>query len=150
MSPLPKLTKNLKNLKINCRGIKIWSVLPASAISAHPFFFQRSETSKIFPTKKKLNSYFGVIPSVRQSNNKVYYGRITKRGSRMVRATLVQCTLSAINHNQILKPFYLKLKARKGSGKAIVATARKLLELIYYTLSNNIVWEDSNHGVIKT
>jgi len=103
-----------------------------------------------FPDKKKLNSFVGIIPSVRQSNNKVIYGRITKRGSRMVRATLVQCTLSAINHNQILKQFYFKLKERKGSGKAIIAAARKMLELIHYTLSNNIIWEDSNHGVIKS
>jgi len=103
-----------------------------------------------FPDKKKLNAYFGVIPTVRQSNNTTHYGRITKRGNRLVRAALVQCTLIIIKYNPILREFYLRLKMRKGSGKAIVATSRKLLELIYLTLSNNIIWEDSNYAIIKS
>jgi len=68
----------------------------------------------------------------------------------MVRAALVQCTLGMISHNPILKEFYQRIKRQKGSGKAIIATARKLLEFIYFTLSNNIVWEDSNAGVIQS
>ena len=103
-----------------------------------------------FEDKKNLNSYFGMIPSVRQSNNTIHYGRITKKGNRMVRAALVQCTLGMISHNPILKEFYQRIKRQKGSGKAIIATARKLLEFIYFTLSNNIVWEDSNAGVIQS
>ena len=103
-----------------------------------------------FENKKNLNSYFGMIPSVRQSNNTIHYGRITKKGNRMARAALVQCTLIIIRYNPILREFYQRIKRQKGSGKAIVATARKLLEFIYFTLSNNIVWEDSNAGIIQS
>lgn len=102
-----------------------------------------------FPHKKKMNAYFGLVPSVRISNNTVHYGRITKRGNRLMRATLVQCTLVMIRYNPILRDFYLRLKQHKGSGKAIVATSRKLLEFVHFTLVENIIWEDSNHGVIK-
>ena len=37
-----------------------------------------------------------------------------------------------------------ELKAKKGSGKAIIATARKLLTIVYRTLKNDWVFEDFN------
>jgi transposase len=105
---------------------------------------------KDFPERKKLNAYIGLVPSVRQSNNTVHYGRITKQGNTMMRTALVQCAWVVIKYNTILRNNYLKLKQKKGCGKAIVATARKLLELIHYTLTNDIIWEDSNTGVMKS
>jgi len=102
-----------------------------------------------FPDKKKLNAFFGMVPTVRCSNNTVHYGHITKRGNRLVRATLVQCAFVIIKYNPIFREFYLRLKQKKGNGKAIIATARKLLEFVHFTLTENIIWEDSNQGIIK-
>ncbi|RKY82480.1 IS110 family transposase, partial [candidate division KSB1 bacterium] len=39
---------------------------------------------------------------------------------------------------------------KKGSGKAIIATSRKLLGIIYETLKNDWVFEDFPNFVIKT
>lgn len=105
---------------------------------------------KDFPDRKKLSSYFGIVPRVHQSNETERHGRITKQGSRIGRTTLVQCTLIAIRYHPRLQEFYLRLKAKKGSGKAIIATARKLLEMIYFTLVNDIIWEDFTRGLIKS
>jgi transposase len=96
-----------------------------------------------FPNKKKLDSYFGIVPKIRISNNTEHYGSITKKGNKEGRTALVQCTLVAIKYNFILRAFYLKIKNKKGSGKAIIATSRKLLGLIYLTLKNNLFWDDS-------
>jgi len=74
----------------------------------------------------------------------VHYGRITKMGNKIGRTTLVQSTLIAIRYNPYLKSFYLKLKTKKGSGKAIIATAKKLLTIIYRTLKYNWVFKDFN------
>jgi transposase len=49
-----------------------------------------------FADEKKLASYFGIVPVVRQSNESEQHGRITKGGSKLGRTTLVQCTLIAI------------------------------------------------------
>jgi hypothetical protein len=38
------------------------------------------------------------------------------------------------------------LKNKKGSGKAIIATARKMLEIIYRTLKNGWVFKDFKIG----
>ncbi len=105
---------------------------------------------KDFSSRKKLCSYFGLVPSIRVSNETEYYGRITKRGSKIGRTMLVQCALSSLRYNPILRTFYLRIKQRRGHSKAIVATARKLLEFVHYTLVENITWVDSNNGEIKT
>jgi len=102
-----------------------------------------------FEDEKKLAAYFGIVPRVSNSNETNRQGRITKRGSKLGRTTLVQCTLIAIRYSPYLKAFYEKLKAKKGSGKAIIATAKKLLGIIYLTLKNKWVFEDFPNFVLK-
>jgi transposase len=103
-----------------------------------------------FPSQKALDSYFGIVPRVRNSNETVHHGRITKQGSKLGRTTLVQCTLIAIRYSPYLRDFYLKLKGKKGSGKAIIATARKLLGIIYQTLKNDWVFEDFPNFILQS
>lgn len=95
-----------------------------------------------FANADKLAAYVGIVPRVSQSNETDNRGRITKRGNRLVRATLVQCTLIAIRYSPYLKGFYSRIKERRGAGKAIIATARKLLAIIYDTLKNGWVFND--------
>jgi len=95
-----------------------------------------------FKDEKALASYFGIVPRVYQSNQTCHYGRITKRGNKIARTALVQSTLVAIRYSPYLRAFYEQVKARRGSGKAIIATARKLLGIIYNTLKHHWVFED--------
>lgn len=95
-----------------------------------------------FKDEKALSSYFGIVPRVWVSNQTVQHGRITKQGNKIARTVLVQSTLSAIRYSPYLRAFYDKLKARRGAGKAIIATSRKMLGIIYKTLKNNWVFED--------
>jgi len=103
-----------------------------------------------FESEKKLAAYFGIVPRVSNSNKTEWQGRITKRGSKLGRTTLVQCTLVAIKYSPYLRSFYERIKAKKGSGKAIIATSKKLLGIIYNTLKNNWVFEDFPSGLIRT
>lgn len=100
---------------------------------------------KDFATADKLASYFGIVPRVSNSNETVNHGRITKRGSKTGRTTLVQCSLSAIKKNEYLKKYYEQVKARRGHGKAKIALARKYLGIIYNTLINEWVFADFNN-----
>ena len=95
-----------------------------------------------FESADKLAAYLGIVPRVSQSNETDNRGRITKRGNKLVRTTLVQCTLIAIRYSGYLNAFYRRIKERRGAGKAIIATARKLLKIIYDTLKNGWVFED--------
>jgi len=100
---------------------------------------------KDFATSDKLASYFGIVPRVANSNETVKTGRITKRGSKTGRTTLVQCSLSAIKKSEYLKKYYEQVKARRGHGKAKIALARKYLGIIYNTLTNGWVFADFNN-----
>jgi len=95
-----------------------------------------------FADDKKLAAYLGIVPRVSISNETNHYGRITKMGNKVARTALVQSTLIAIRYNPYLRSFYERLKGKKGSGKAIIATSRKLLTIIYRTLKNDWVFED--------
>ena len=103
---------------------------------------------KDFTSEDKLASYLGIVPRVKDSNETIRHGRITKHGSTLARTTLVQCTLSAKRYSPYLRNYYERIKRTRGSGKAIIATARKLLGIIYKTLTNGWVFEDFPNFVI--
>ncbi len=95
-----------------------------------------------FPDADKLAAYVGIVPKVSNSNETEHHGRITKRGNKLMRTTLVQCTWVAIRCSGYLNSHYQRIKERRGAGKAIIATARKLLSIIYDTLKNGWIFED--------
>jgi len=103
-----------------------------------------------FADEKKLFAYFGIVPRVSNSNDNCHQGRITKQGSKLGRTTLVQCTWVAIRYSEYLRSFYDKLKTKKGAGKAIIATAKKLLGIIYLTLKNKWVFEDFSNFALRS
>ena len=95
-----------------------------------------------FAEPRKLAAYFGLVPRVEQSNQTEHHGHITRRGNKLARTTLVQCALIAKRYSPHLRNFYERIQHRRGTGKAIVATARKLLTIVYYTLKNH--WTFTN------
>jgi len=101
-----------------------------------------------FADEDKLASYFGIVPRVSNSNQAQHHGSITKCGSKLARTVLVQCTLTAKRFSPYLKQYYERIKARRGSGKAIIATARKFLGIIYRTLKYKWVFSDFPNFVL--
>src|SRR5215470_17410344 len=79
-----------------------------------------------FAHEGKLAAYFGIVPRVQDSNETEHRGRITKRGSKLGRTALVQCALIAKRYSPYLHRYYERIRARRGTGKAIIALARKL------------------------
>lgn len=92
-----------------------------------------------FPTPAKLASYAGIVPSTYQSSSVQYNGRITKRGNAHLRWILTQCTHASIKSRKPhkLKSFYIRLERKKGKQKAVVATAHKMLTVIWHLLNKN-------------
>lgn len=92
-----------------------------------------------FPTADNLASYAGIVPSTYQSSTTCYNGRITKQGSKWLRWILTQCTHASLKTRKThrLKSFYLRIARKKGKQKAIVATARKMITIIWHLLHKN-------------
>jgi len=102
-----------------------------------------------FADEGKLAAYFGIVPRISISNETEHSGRITKRGTKLGRTTLIQCALIAQRYSPYLKSYYEKMKSRRGTGKAIVALARKFLGIIYRTLKNKWVFADFPNFVLE-
>jgi transposase len=95
-----------------------------------------------FSTPWKLVSYAGLAPSIRESAGKTMTGRITKQGSPWLRWILVQCALTTVKYDCRLREFYMRIKNKKGHCKAIVATAKELLVIIWYMLTRNELYRN--------
>jgi transposase len=96
-----------------------------------------------FLSSRKLVAYLGLDPRVKQSGEgPARSGRISKRGSGQARWALVEAAWTTVLQPGPLHAFYERLRARKGHGKAIVATARKLAVLFWCMLTRG---EDYAH-----
>jgi transposase len=89
-----------------------------------------------FAKVEKLHAYTGVIPSLHSSGGKVYHGKIIKAGNKWLRWAAVEAVWPAIKSDVRLKVFYQSRAWRKGSNVAKVATARKLLTIVYRVLKD--------------
>lgn len=93
----------------------------------------------LFETSKQLVSYAGLATSTRQSSETVRHGGITKRGRKRLRTVVIQAVLAMVNRTDTpLMSFYQMKKREKGAGKAICATARKLLTIIFVLLKKEL------------
>jgi len=93
----------------------------------------RHEIDKVerFPTSDKLCAYAGLVPSTYSSGGKVYRGRIIKQGNKYIRWALIEAVVPAIKADMQIRNYYYLMKAKKGSNSAKVATARRLLKIVY-------------------
>jgi transposase len=91
---------------------------------------------KRFSHPEKLCAYAGLVPTVRQSASSVHYGAISKDGSSYLRWMLTEAVHTHVHcePGSRLSIFHAKVARRRGKQKATIATARKLLLIIYWML----------------
>ncbi len=149
-SSIHKLEKEITSFAQTLPGFKnLISIKGIGALSAAVLLSTIGDIND-FEKTGNLAAYLGIVPRVSQSNDQHLVGRITKRGSKIARKTLVQCTLIAKRYSPYLDKFYHRIKEKRGGGKAIIATARKFLNTIFYTLKNDWVFEDFTQFKIYT
>ena len=106
----------------------------------------RHEIDKIerFTTSNKLCAYAGLVPSTYSSGGKTYHGRIIKQGNKYSRWALIEAVILATRKDAQIRSYYYSIKAKKGSNSAKVATARRLLKIVYQ------VWKENRFYRIET
>ena len=106
-------------------------------------FIGRDRRAHPVPHQPQAGGLLGLDPKVRQSGEApARSGRISKRGSASARWALVEAAWSVVKQPGPLRAFYERIRARRGHGKAIVATARKLAVLFWCMLTRG---EDYAH-----
>ena len=133
---IKKMDKRLKEEEKKFEEVKLLKSIPGvSTFSALVILAEIGDVNR-FPDEKKIFSYAGLVPSVHKSGDRVYYGHITKQGSKYLRWILVECARIHVRKcDSKITEFYRKLR-RKGKHEnvAIIGAARKLLQTIYYML----------------
>lgn len=92
------------------------------------------EDPRRFRNARQVAAYIGLTPAVYNSARTKRLGRITKRGDKFVRASLVEAANSLLNacrKPSDLRQWGLGLKARVGPKKAAVAVARKMATIMW-------------------
>ena len=65
-----------------------------------------------------------------------------------MRWLLVSCATVAVKYSGKLRRYYLRLKKRIGHGKAIVATAHKLIKIIFHMLKEKKHYEERDDDLV--
>lgn len=98
---------------------------------------------KRFKNPKQLQAYAGLVPWVRNSGGKEWHGRLTKQGSAWLRYAAIEAVvrIGSSRKGSDLKDYYRKIEANRNSKTATVATARKLLAIMWSVLKNQRAFE---------
>ena len=86
-----------------------------------------------FRSAEALCSWAGVTPRHRESDTKAVRGSITKQGSKLVRWAVIEA-VARYRGGPRLAGDFRRIAERRGTNKARVAVARKVLTLVYYGL----------------
>lgn len=92
-------------------------------------------------TLKQLQSFVGLSPRVFESGSSVRKREaMSKRGSSLVRKLLYLCTMSAIQHNEIIKEKYTRLVSNgKNKMVALVACMSHLFRAVYVKFHQGLI-----------
>jgi len=95
-----------------------------------------------FPTAGHLLSWAGLIPRLDESAGKRRSTRV-KKGAPWLKPVLVQCAHAAgKKKNSYFEAQYLRLKARRGPKKAVIAVAASILKTAYHMLADGTCYQD--------
>jgi transposase len=125
----------------------VTSIPGVSDIGAQVIVSEIGTDMSRFPSEGHLISWAGMCPRNDESAGKRRSNRVRK-GAPWLKTTLVQCAWAAVRKkDSYLKAQFLRIKARRGPKKAIMAVAASILTAIYHMLKDGTLYQDlgSNH-----
>jgi len=124
------------------RMVELIRTIPGAGLITSATVRAYTDDIQRFRGYKQYSSYAGLTPWVQNSNRTERIGSITKRGPEELRTALVQIVLGMVRNKRHTLEYrimrrYAAMKPHKGSGKTIIATARKLSKVIWCMLRND-------------
>jgi transposase len=115
--------------------LRLMTVPGVNVQTAATFMASIGEVGR-FSSPRKLVSYLGLDPRVRQSGNgPARHGRISKAGASETRHMLGEVAWKVMQTPGPLRAFFERVRARRGEQIAATATARKLAVLFWQLLT---------------
>lgn len=141
------LVENLKgHLAEGCTGpeVELIDSLPGfAAYSAAATIVEIEDISR-FDSPKKLVSYFGLHPELKDSGDKKGTHHMSKKGRSSMRGTLYMCAQTAVRCDEHLKKIYHGHRSKgMGHKQAIGVIMQKLLRIVWGVLTHKKPYEAS-------
>jgi transposase len=113
-----------------------------SEVTARVILAEIGDDMSRFPTSGHLISWAGLCPRLDESAGKQRSTRV-RRGAPWLKTVLVQAARGAANkHDSYHRAQYLRLKARRGPNKAVLAVAASMLTAAYHMLKYGVEYRD--------
>jgi transposase len=129
-------------------AIELLTTIPGvSDVTARVIVAEIGDDMSRFPTAGNLISWAGLCPRLDESAGKQRSTRV-RRGAPWLKTVLVQAARASANkRDSYTRAQYLRLKARRGPNKAVLAVAATLLTAAYHMLKYGVEYRDlgSNH-----
>ena len=128
----------LAEAAVGCQEIRRLMTVPGVNLHTAATFMACVGDIGRFRDPRKLVSYLGLDPRVRQSGEEpARHGHISKEGASEARHMLCEAAWIVVRYPSPLRAFGDRIKARRGAGIATVAVARKLVVLFWHLLTRD-------------
>ncbi len=136
------LERKLEQLARNDAAIQRLLTIPGVGRCTAEVIAAYLDDPKRFSNGRQVSSYAGLVPVQYQSGNSDRRGRITKRGSRLLRRSLVECSWLLIRYNPWAANTFERLTAGQKTRRkqALIALARRLLVRSWAMLRDGTDW----------
>lgn len=153
-SEIKFLEKVLAELVSEDKDVELLQTIPgvglitAATIRAYTDDINRYENSKSYA------AHAGLVPWVQNSNETVRHGHITKRGPVELRTAFVQVVMGMLRYQRVTSSYrimnrYQDMKKHKGTGKSIIATARKVSTITYTILKSREPFDPTKMELVR-
>lgn len=124
-------------------SIDLLITIPGIGLITAMVFLSEIIDIKRFKNLDMLASFVGLVPGEHSSSDKIYAGRMTKRGNKYLRYLLIEAAWVAVRKDTALMQAFNNLTKKQGyeKNKVIIKITRKLLNRMRYVLINRKPYE---------
>jgi transposase len=90
-----------------------------------------------FESPAKLAAYAGLVPTTYSSGGHTFHGGLIAQSNKWLRWALVEAAWVAVRLDPYFRTHFANRRAHKPAQSAIIATARRLLEVVWHVLKEN-------------
>jgi transposase len=141
---LQKVDEQLEKMAGQDEQVQLLQTIPGVGRRTAEVIVAALDDPKRFQNARQVSAYAGLVPDQRQSGQTNRLGRITRRGSRILRSALVEVAWVMLRYNPWAASVYQRIYGGQKTRKkiAIVAVARKLLVRCWAMLRHKQPWQD--------
>lgn len=141
---LHSVDEQLEKIAKQNENVKLLLTIPGVGRRTAEVIVAALDDPNRFQNARQVSAYAGLVPDQRQSGQTNRLGKITRRGSELLRSALVEAGWAMLRYNPWAVKIYQRIcggqKTRKKT--AIIALARKLLVRCWAMLRRKEAWHD--------